>query len=95
MNALHVDAACVGEYTRTRCSTNPEATTTLTSVCTTRSPLTPGYPHMTKLVGDTNFPWLLSNVIDANTGGSPAPLKPYVVMERCGVRVGIVGLVEQ
>lgn len=54
-----------------------------------------GYPHMTKLVGDTNFPWLLSNVVDANTGTSPAPLHRFVVTERCGVRIGLVGLVEE
>lgn len=50
---------------------------------------------MTKLVGDTNFPWLLSNVIDTKTGKTPAPLQRFVVVERCGVRIGIVGLVEE
>jgi 2',3'-cyclic-nucleotide 2'-phosphodiesterase (5'-nucleotidase family) len=50
---------------------------------------------MTKLVGATTFPWLLSNVIDVNTGTSPAPLHRFVVTERAGVRVGLVGLVEQ
>lgn len=50
---------------------------------------------MTKLVGATKFPWLLSNVIDDRTGKVPAPLLPFVVEERCGVRVGLVGLVEE
>jgi 2',3'-cyclic-nucleotide 2'-phosphodiesterase (5'-nucleotidase family) len=50
---------------------------------------------MTKLVGATHFPWLLSNVIDANTGTSPEPLRRFYVTERAGVRVGLVGLVEQ
>ncbi|TXT12211.1 uncharacterized protein COLE_02621 [Cutaneotrichosporon oleaginosum] len=54
-----------------------------------------GYPHMTKLVGDTNFPWLLSNIVDTNTGTTPVPLHKFVVTERCGVRIGLVGLVEE
>ncbi|BEJ13733.1 hypothetical protein CspHIS471_0309070 [Cutaneotrichosporon sp. HIS471] len=54
-----------------------------------------GYPHMTKLVGDTNFPWLLSNVVDTLTGTTPVPLHRFYVTERCGVRIGLVGLVEE
>jgi 2',3'-cyclic-nucleotide 2'-phosphodiesterase (5'-nucleotidase family) len=50
---------------------------------------------MTKLIGATHFPWLLSNVIDADTGKTPVPLQKYWVTERCGVRIGVIGLVEE
>ena len=54
-----------------------------------------GFPHLTKLLESTNFPWLLSNIIDEHTGDTPKPLKRYWVTERCGLRIGVVGLVEQ
>ncbi|TEB36008.1 flagellar associated protein [Coprinellus micaceus] len=53
-----------------------------------------GYPHLTTLIGDTRFPWLLSNIIDENTGRVPEGLKEYFVVERAGVRIGVIGLVE-
>ncbi|TXT08774.1 hypothetical protein VHUM_02902 [Vanrija humicola] len=54
-----------------------------------------GYPHMTKLVSATSFPWLLSNVVDTQTGKTPAPLHRFLVTEKCGVRIGIIGIVEE
>jgi len=54
-----------------------------------------GYPHLSTLVKDNTFPWLLSNIIDTTTGRVPAALKEYFVLERCGVRVGFIGLVEK
>jgi 5'-nucleotidase len=54
-----------------------------------------GYPHLTKLITDTHFPWLLSNIIDTTTNKVPEHLKEFIVFERCGVKVGIVGLVEK
>ncbi|RXK38756.1 hypothetical protein M231_03932 [Tremella mesenterica] len=54
-----------------------------------------GYPHLTKLISSTSFPWLLSNIVDDKTGNTPAPLQKYWVTERCGVKIGIIGLVEQ
>ncbi|KAL7421435.1 hypothetical protein Q5752_004321 [Cryptotrichosporon argae] len=54
-----------------------------------------GYPHLTKLLSSTHFPWLLSNIVDETTGKTPEGLHELQVVERCGVRVGIVGLVEQ
>lgn len=50
---------------------------------------------MTKLVSATSFPWLLSNVVDTNTGKTPSPLHRYFVTEKCGVRIGIIGIVEE
>ncbi|KAF8163115.1 Metallo-dependent phosphatase-like protein [Crassisporium funariophilum] len=54
-----------------------------------------GYPHLSKLVQDTTFPWILSNIIDTNTNRIPEHLQEFVVIERAAVRVGIIGLVEQ
>ncbi|WWC91447.1 uncharacterized protein L201_006393 [Kwoniella dendrophila CBS 6074] len=54
-----------------------------------------GYPHLTKLIQSTTFPWLLSNIIDDKTGKQPETLNKYWVTERCGVKIGVIGLVEQ
>ena len=54
-----------------------------------------GFPHLTKLIESTNFPWLLSNVIDGDTGKVPDPLKRFWITQRKGVRIGIIGLVEE
>lgn len=40
-------------------------------------------------------PWLLSNIIDEETGTVPVPLKEFEVLERAGVRIGLIGLVEK
>lgn len=40
-------------------------------------------------------PWLLSNIIDTQTSKVPEPLLEFVVLERVGVRVGVIGLVEK
>ncbi|KAI0031814.1 Metallo-dependent phosphatase [Vararia minispora EC-137] len=53
------------------------------------------YPHLCKLMKDTRFPWLLSNVIDNTTGTVPDQVSQYQVLERKGVRIGIVGLIEE
>ncbi|KAJ7074326.1 Metallo-dependent phosphatase-like protein [Mycena amicta] len=54
-----------------------------------------GYPHLSKLVEATSFPWLLSNIVDTATSSVPAGLHEFVVLERCGVRIGLIGLVEK
>ncbi|KGB76109.2 hypothetical protein CNBG_1947 [Cryptococcus deuterogattii R265] len=54
-----------------------------------------GFPHLTKLIESTSFPWLLSNIVDTNTGRQPEPLKRFIVTERCGVKIGLIGLVEK
>ena len=79
-----------------------QATTTSISVCPVliiqiawAALMFIGFPHLTKLLSATTFPWLLSNIIDTTTGNQPEPLKRYWVTERCGVRIGVIGLVEQ
>ncbi|TFK67898.1 Metallo-dependent phosphatase [Pluteus cervinus] len=54
-----------------------------------------GYPHLTKLIQDTTFPWILSNIIDESTGKVPEYLHEFRVFEKAGLRVGIIGLVEE
>ncbi|KAF8969879.1 Metallo-dependent phosphatase [Flammula alnicola] len=54
-----------------------------------------GYPHLSKLIEDTNFPWLLSNIVDSTTSRTPENLEEFVVIERAGIRVGFIGLVEK
>ncbi|KAJ7270316.1 Metallo-dependent phosphatase [Mycena rebaudengoi] len=54
-----------------------------------------GYPQLKKLLADTRFPWLLSNIFDTNTGKAPEPLKDFHVIEKVGIRIGLIGLVEK
>ncbi|TFK22404.1 Metallo-dependent phosphatase [Coprinopsis marcescibilis] len=53
-----------------------------------------GYPRTKELIALTTFPWLLSNVIDETTGTVPEPLKEFHILERVGLRIGLIGLVE-
>ncbi|KII88925.1 hypothetical protein PLICRDRAFT_175177 [Plicaturopsis crispa FD-325 SS-3] len=54
-----------------------------------------GYPHLSKLIQDTTFPWVLSNIIDNTTGKVPEYLHGFQILERAGARIGIIGLVEK
>ncbi|KIK63739.1 hypothetical protein GYMLUDRAFT_162590 [Collybiopsis luxurians FD-317 M1] len=54
-----------------------------------------GYPHLTELIKDCTFPWLLSNIIDTETSKVPSALKEFHVLERAGTRIGVIGLVEK
>ncbi|KAJ6556564.1 Metallo-dependent phosphatase [Mycena vulgaris] len=54
-----------------------------------------GFPQLKKLLADTRFPWLLSNIFDTNTGKVPEPLKDFHVIEKAGIRIGLIGLVEK
>jgi len=54
-----------------------------------------GYPHLCKLIQDTTFPWLLSNIIDTTVSQVPEHLLEFYVLERRGVRIGFIGLVEK
>ncbi|KAF5384466.1 hypothetical protein D9757_006409 [Collybiopsis confluens] len=54
-----------------------------------------GVPQLQKLIQETAFPWLLSNIVDENTGKVPETMKELYVLERAGVRIGFIGLVEE
>ena len=83
MNALRVDCACVGNHDFDF------------GECISPYVLTPGFPHLTRLIHSTTFPWLLSNIVDTRTNAVPEPLKRYWRTERCGVKIGVIGLVEE
>ncbi|KAJ6526896.1 Metallo-dependent phosphatase [Mycena vulgaris] len=54
-----------------------------------------GFPQLKKLLADTRFPWLLSNILDTKTGKVPEPLKDFHIIEKAGIRIGLIGLVEK
>ncbi|KAI9286286.1 Metallo-dependent phosphatase-like protein [Umbelopsis sp. AD052] len=56
-----------------------------------------GVPQLQKLLKMTNFPWLLSNVLDKNTNSPPIGLKRHLVLncKTSGLRIGVIGLVEK
>ncbi|KAJ3572798.1 hypothetical protein NP233_g2848 [Leucocoprinus birnbaumii] len=91
MNEIGVDIALVGNHDF------DFGRVDIISLDFQRSPTqrTPGYPQLTSLVKDSTYPWILSNIIDIRTGKTPAFLHPFQVVERCGVRIGVIGLVEQ
>lgn len=43
----------------------------------------------------TNFPWLLSNVIDKETNNQLGDGEVYKIFERNGLKIGIIGLIEE
>jgi len=43
-------------------------------------------------VAESAFPWLGANVFDEATGDHPAWIRPWTILEREGVRVGVVGI---
>jgi 5'-nucleotidase len=52
-------------------------------------------PNLEKLAAQCNFPWLLSNVFDTTTQAPLAKGKEYVIVERAGLKIGVIGLVER
>lgn len=47
-----------------------------------------------KLIEACKFPWILSNIIDTETGSPPQGLGRFKVFEKNGLRIGVIGLVE-
>ncbi len=45
-----------------------------------------------KRIADSKFGWICANVIDKNTGGTFGGVRPYVIRDVDGVKVGIFGL---
>lgn len=54
-----------------------------------------GLEVITSHIEKTEFPWLMSNVVDNETGRPLGSGKKTHVIEHCGVKVGIMGLVEK
>lgn len=51
-----------------------------------------GVDTLVARIRESAFPWLGANVVDAETGTHPDWVRPWVVVERDGVRVGVVGI---
>jgi 5'-nucleotidase len=43
-------------------------------------------------VAESDFPWLAANIVDEATGAPPSWFAPWTILERDGVRVGVVGV---
>ncbi|KAI9597622.1 Metallo-dependent phosphatase-like protein [Syncephalis fuscata] len=54
-----------------------------------------GVANLEKLAALCNFPWLLSNVFDSSTNMPLANGKEYIIVERAGIKIGVIGLVEK
>jgi len=54
-----------------------------------------GLENLIKVTDETNFPWLISNVLDVETGRPLAEGKILHILENKGKRLGIIGLVEE
>ncbi len=50
-----------------------------------------GRDNLQKLIAESNFPWISCNIIDKSTGKIWAPLKPYIIKEVNGVKIGFTG----
>lgn len=48
-----------------------------------------------KLIGQTNFPWLLSNVFDKRTGRRLADGLESYTFEKAGYKIGVFSLAEE
>jgi 5'-nucleotidase / UDP-sugar diphosphatase len=47
---------------------------------------------LTRRISESAFPYLAANMLDKATGRTAAFIRPYIILERCGVRIAIVGL---
>lgn len=54
-----------------------------------------GVSVLAKLAAKCSFPWLLSNVFDSGTGKPLADGHEYLVIHRYGLKIGVIGIVEQ
>ena len=53
-----------------------------------------GLPTLKELIHETNFPWLLSNVLDSD-GNPIANGKRFHILKKNDLKLGIIGLVEK
>ena len=54
-----------------------------------------GAEHLECMVGESNFPWLLSNVTDAKTSTILAGGIEAIIITHEGVKIGLMGLIEE
>ncbi|UPW01477.1 bifunctional metallophosphatase/5'-nucleotidase [Halorussus gelatinilyticus] len=54
-----------------------------------------GFDAVANFSNASEFPWLMANIVDSETGEPIPGTKPYTVVERQGVKVGIVGVADE
>ncbi|KAM7283544.1 putative 5' nucleotidase [Ixodes scapularis] len=54
-----------------------------------------GVDNLTEFAKQTKFPWLMSNVVDNETGKLLADGEEFQILERSGKKIGLIGLVEE
>jgi 5'-nucleotidase/UDP-sugar diphosphatase len=52
-----------------------------------------GYKILQEQAGQAEFPFLAANLFDTQTGEQPDGIEPYIIIERQGVKLSIIGLV--
>ncbi|KAL7316756.1 hypothetical protein PS15m_003206 [Mucor circinelloides] len=69
----------------------------ITAACVGNHDFDFGMPQLEKLIGRTEFPWLLSNVLNSDKSTSSDKIKRFIITEQpnTGLRIGIIGLVEK
>ncbi|WP_336036768.1 bifunctional metallophosphatase/5'-nucleotidase [Halobacterium yunchengense] len=54
-----------------------------------------GFEAVANYSAASEFPWLMANIVDEETGEPIPGTEPYTVVERDGVKVGVVGLADE
>ncbi|WP_435176933.1 bifunctional metallophosphatase/5'-nucleotidase [Halorussus sp. AFM4] len=54
-----------------------------------------GFDAVANFSSASEFPWLMANIVNESTGEPIPGTKPYAVVERQGVKVGIVGVADE
>ncbi|MDL0128332.1 5'-nucleotidase C-terminal domain-containing protein [Halobacterium salinarum] len=54
-----------------------------------------GFEAVANFSEASTFPWLMANIVDSETGDPIPGTEPYTVVEKQGVRVGVIGLADQ
>ena len=51
-----------------------------------------GQAFLNACIGEAGFPILCANVVERATGALIPGTRPYVLLERAGVRIGVLGI---
>jgi len=54
-----------------------------------------GFEAVGNFSAASEFPWLMANIVDSETGDPIPGTEPYTVVEKQGVSVGVIGLADQ
>jgi 5'-nucleotidase/UDP-sugar diphosphatase len=54
-----------------------------------------GFEAVEKFAGESNFPWLMANVVQEDSGDPIPGTEPYEVIEKGDVTVGVIGIADE